>query len=604
MKTWLAPEMPRPGCVWTHVLLISFQSLDSIGDLRLLMPLLQRPSKFQKLSPYSEPLSLPVAEEGFVLDLPIPRLIRLLRSVYLSREAVELQADFGELDEAIFSVWSQQWPSLRKTFSFRTAGVAGESPGQQFDLRLFQTRAFQDHYPDKHDIEPSKAAGWELAAARDISIGNDSPLRAFLWRYGNDVRRGRGRFAFLVQLFVAFTTKPLPEYSDSSLEALLLAVAERFPEREDAKTLKNDLIRTANARNSIFPPGNAWDIVNAFIKHSTLVSFEPLSPVEIEALIDQDSQTNEIAFVMGSAACRAQTDFAKIYLNVLSKAIDPARFVEQTAEDLLLRKSLVIRNPALLDVENITQIAEMELPTLLAFLPRGEDVIDRTVSRLLRLDSRIIADYMIGRFPDVVLHHLASSFKDSPEGYMPVPGTWLNAAADHAYELLTSGFLKKIKSTCDFAMFASILGFRNHESAESSSVSWAKALTNARDDVFGFQRQMLLSFLLSLGLSNPLPGCEPLFEKAFERIHEDLWSAHLPHRASVLLERLLPEVHWWQQWDTCLRLRRAVCTAYVTGRLDPASFKRLASNSTLLGRLVEEIDDSPDGQKFRRQICA
>jgi hypothetical protein len=95
----------------------------------------------------------------------------------------------------------------------------------------------------------------------------------------------------------------------------------------------------------------------------------------------------------------------------------------------------------------------MELVTLLAFLPKGEDVINRTVSRLLRLDSGVVADYMIGGFPDVVLHQLAKYLKDSPEGYMPVPGMWLNAAADHAYELLTSGFLKRIKNTSDLAMF-------------------------------------------------------------------------------------------------------------------------------------------------------
>src|SRR5687767_10664854 len=31
-KTWYAPEMTRPGCVWTHTLLIDFADLSIIND--------------------------------------------------------------------------------------------------------------------------------------------------------------------------------------------------------------------------------------------------------------------------------------------------------------------------------------------------------------------------------------------------------------------------------------------------------------------------------------------------------------------------------------------------------------------------------------------
>jgi len=43
MKTWRAPEMPRPGCVWTHVLLIDEADLSRISKLEGLEELLRRP---------------------------------------------------------------------------------------------------------------------------------------------------------------------------------------------------------------------------------------------------------------------------------------------------------------------------------------------------------------------------------------------------------------------------------------------------------------------------------------------------------------------------------------------------------------------------------
>ena len=44
-KTWYAPEMPRPGCVWTHTLVIPSQVLTEIPSLRILLALFKRPTE-------------------------------------------------------------------------------------------------------------------------------------------------------------------------------------------------------------------------------------------------------------------------------------------------------------------------------------------------------------------------------------------------------------------------------------------------------------------------------------------------------------------------------------------------------------------------------
>src|SRR5271168_894484 len=36
MRTWLAPEMPRPGCVWTHVILVGVADMARLPELSLL----------------------------------------------------------------------------------------------------------------------------------------------------------------------------------------------------------------------------------------------------------------------------------------------------------------------------------------------------------------------------------------------------------------------------------------------------------------------------------------------------------------------------------------------------------------------------------------
>src|SRR5579863_6633039 len=42
-KTWSAPEMPRPGCVWTHTIVIRNEDLANLNNLAVLSELFSRP---------------------------------------------------------------------------------------------------------------------------------------------------------------------------------------------------------------------------------------------------------------------------------------------------------------------------------------------------------------------------------------------------------------------------------------------------------------------------------------------------------------------------------------------------------------------------------
>ena len=42
-RTWLAPELPRPGCVWTHSLVLDNQAIASASSMWDVMDLHRRP---------------------------------------------------------------------------------------------------------------------------------------------------------------------------------------------------------------------------------------------------------------------------------------------------------------------------------------------------------------------------------------------------------------------------------------------------------------------------------------------------------------------------------------------------------------------------------
>jgi len=64
-KTWYADEKERPGCVWTHTLLLDISHLDALFDFRCLMSLFRRPVDGE-YELYGEPIVFSVSEDECV----------------------------------------------------------------------------------------------------------------------------------------------------------------------------------------------------------------------------------------------------------------------------------------------------------------------------------------------------------------------------------------------------------------------------------------------------------------------------------------------------------------------------------------------------------
>ena len=126
MRTWPAPEMSRPGCVWTHALLLEPLLLEVISDLSILQSLFLRPEKPTDRARYrtkvdvSAHLASPIAKRQ--KSSVLTSLLSALYGTHTS--SIEIQQP-GELDAPLFNVWSQQWPRLRRNFRFRRRPPVG-----------------------------------------------------------------------------------------------------------------------------------------------------------------------------------------------------------------------------------------------------------------------------------------------------------------------------------------------------------------------------------------------------------------------------------------------------------------------------------------------
>ena len=140
--TWYAPEMERPGCVWTHTLLIDFSHLAAVEDLRALQAYFVRPRLGGDFSSYQQPIAAHLDVDGPVARFHNIPSMRLLQALYTQDDAVlcSIENAAQPLD-FLLQIWSQQWPKLRRSFKFCTGALSPRRlKAAEFDLQFFPRR--------------------------------------------------------------------------------------------------------------------------------------------------------------------------------------------------------------------------------------------------------------------------------------------------------------------------------------------------------------------------------------------------------------------------------------------------------------------------------
>jgi hypothetical protein len=223
-KTWYADEMKRPGCAWTHTLLIKFSDLGKIPELTSLLNLFRRPT-LDKYEFYLSPIEMDVIDPAAnnVEDTEWTRLI--MSALYtLTENSIIIPASSPTLFEAIIlNIWSNQWPRLRRNFTFCTASLNSKVIREKnFDIQitpLTNLPTLQRQISNIYVLEKDNPIKHDFL---DIVFKYPkNKLRRFLWKYGSDIGGTRDNYLPLIELFDIIQTASNVDQIFSKLRATI-----------------------------------------------------------------------------------------------------------------------------------------------------------------------------------------------------------------------------------------------------------------------------------------------------------------------------------------------------------------------------------------------
>ncbi|HZL03895.1 MAG TPA: hypothetical protein VFE45_00495, partial [Coriobacteriia bacterium] len=188
-RTWYAHDAPRPNSVWTHTLLLPHGALDGT-DVSRLVSALHAPGSANDLESYAQPFDVTELLHGHPEPLTDVALVAdAVTSLYFVGETpawVELP-DVRRRNTLALALWSQQWPRLRRRFTFCTGAIEL----RRLDQRPVDLLLRPPGYTGIVHASAGGSASYGIDAWRVLvdDLGHPGLLREFLRRCGSDTSR-------------------------------------------------------------------------------------------------------------------------------------------------------------------------------------------------------------------------------------------------------------------------------------------------------------------------------------------------------------------------------------------------------------------------------
>lgn len=567
MCTWSADEAPRPGCVWTHCVILDRAVLGTIEELSALRACFSRPVRDQ-FDSYERVLEFSVSR---LKPVP-PRQSSAwwcVNAVYFDPTSPP-QLSMEEAADCAFALWSQQWPNLRAEFSFRTA-TGRTSTRHEFQLDIV-TRAGSKNEPT---ATLRAAEAWKQSIVADL-YDPPSSLRSFLWEFGQDSQRGIDAFGFLAETHEA-SCGPRPSVPIEERLALLAS-------REMALAHFSDEVwRSASA-------GSQWFKASPLGLLRLFWSGRVLAPSRQAYLQTLESSlgicAGNVAVALEDRADDAVPGAALMedILALESRAISPLLPFLSSAS----LRQILQRRPSELGNIDVLWLSEQDLLAVLDESSRvPTEVFERVVARA---PSREFA-FEFARRHAVDLANVLLSIK--PAEARATLADWSASLISYLGPTLSAACLQQ-PSWDPWLNLAQLLGDRVLELRLRPEIELLARLPGRMPSA------MPAEFAVMLVLSS-MEESRQEFQRFMELGFEPSYLALREGRISWAAAQRLGEslvTGWFSDWDYCRRLVAQMAILCLRRGFDAERFDDLAESQQLLTLLRDELRDSSAGRRF------
>ena len=554
-RTWYAPEMPRPGCVWTHTLLVSFADLATIPEPSLLLSLFVRPTgPVREASQYAIPVTPPDRASDGLKPFDPTTAQDVLRALYADIDrvapppAVAVTRTRPRDAEALaLAVWAQQWPRLRRSFSFCTGALElREIDGAPLDLQFTpQSRptlgSSQVRLVSGEGVaDPGSTPPWLAEALHDLATPDQRDFRQRLRAYGADVPGERWAFA-------ALATAVSLSHDDLHTAALLEQLSHPFPDPSEGGTLKAELLRRPRGTQASESDQERLTALLTTPHHRAFASDALNVDGDVDALWFGDRKGG--LALLRSLLEAKPNPWGRHALQRLIAAASPVELFRSLADSEPGVRTLFERRPELLHEPKLWSGSWLLRDHAMAALRERPDADWERIGQAM-------LDAGVERYADEVEAHIGTRAAQIALDWLladqgrQLPRAWLGIVAQHVGALAS---LAEARPERPIGALLLDLGPTNPALRSVPPLVWMPLRDDMGRDLLTFD-----VFLLSLGLFDAGGQGRPVVEELFQTVHDAARALSLRARRWISFHAPSPGWKVWESVSPDEELRRAL----------------------------------------------
>lgn len=579
-RTWYADEMERPGCVWTHTLIVDYKYLCSIRDLGILSKYFYRPKNESSLDAYNDTIKIEGSRGkhhhfGVNNNLYGNILRHLIFSLYgdSHKKPIVLPADSPETYEnLIMSVWSQQWSELRMNFTFCTGALSSRKiNADHFAIQIVpyeSVRSFERENRNALILNENQMMAslsgypkWVQLASENIMGQYHENLNEFIFAFG-DSKGDRSNFSKLVRIY-----KTIDSVNNNSADfsSLFTTIHDCFPRKNEGIAFKKSLFEESLDINKWLT--KSVKEIDVLFQITTTNHYKMftlsgnLLNERVKSLWSKNAADAKQLFLLLTKT--EINPLGEEIIKAYSKAISPTE-IELLADDNYgLYNLLVNLNPRLAVNERIWKLpVGIQLELL--------DSIEKSDKNMTHEDAKTIITNIInsstGEISEKAYHVFGGNligvllqwYNNNPKTSPKKIDRWLCVLDKNPLACLE--WLSKCNevSPSVVAAISSRLNPYSKEVQDYGIGVWLKTLEVLDSQLDPEIHRTIAEFLLPLSLLTSAPKAEKLANFSFNIIYDALAKSDLSYSAWLRLEPLLPKLPWYNSWDKCKRLQKGI----------------------------------------------
>jgi len=607
-KTWYAPEMPRPGCVWTQTLILSNTLAGSLDSLADVIGIFSRPDIKKGLDDYKRSLQLPTKifkskrSEAGPFPAEIGEIVECLygpehRSLVLEAKNSE------EWQKLMVTLWDFQWPALRTSFSFCTGSLSARNiDGQPLDVQVAPSQQAREVSRGPVIKTSGQTYGTQLKYPKWVKLIIEelkhplvSAFRNFLLfvAEGEIHRSSLWRYAYIYQLLTQ-------RKFESSVRQLVESIAEFYPSSGESVKLKK-LLFGGNAPKEFGPHLGEKELLGAL---ATTKGYQAYCGTDLQlqkrgkSIWKHDVEGSRL--LLGELFRSDLNPFGEKILRGLISGMETSDAILLAESEPHLLSAALRINPKLAISSKLWQGSGRTQLALFDAIASAEDqpsaeVTSGILQALLEANAYSVAERVLDRFTtegvDLLLRWIGSdrqpfheAWKFALSAYPQTILNWLDQNSVVSNRLLN--FVSSILNACDPVVL------------RHGTTTWFRLIEGARLNKGDSNVIEFRSFLMSLSLGNPRPAADQLAGFAFESVHFALSNKALAYEVWQMLAQRLPDIGWNLWWDHCERLRRGTIEAFVQYGWPAASLLEYSSNPEIIHALKKSARHVEGGEKL------